>query len=179
MRALARVGLLILLALPLALSGCTTPKGEKPTDQLFGLCPQWTQGPGGQTTGFHMTPAEPKKEYELGPAEATWQNHTLDIYRVRLVEMNVTGRLEMRGFSADDKQLMVRDYRTDSGAQMVPVIAVGDGDRGQEFDIILSSVRHNSPSAQTPIRAEWTLEGEDASVEYTVTYHYKVCGAAV
>ena len=168
--------LLLAATLVLLLAGCAAPKDD-PADPLFGLCPQWTQGPGGQTTGLHLTPTDPVQERELGPAEATWENHALDLMRVRLTKANVTGHVELRGFDADDRQLAIRDYRDGDGGQLVPVVHLDGRDVGKEFDLLLSATTHGSTPGALPVHIGWTLDGQDALIDYDVTFHYKVCGA--
>lgn len=158
------------------LSGCAQPGEDGDEDPLFGLCPQWMEGPGGQTTGLHLE-SNATVDRELGPAPATWQNHSLDLFRIRVTKADVVGTLELRGFAGDGKQLLLRDYR-EATAQMKPRITIGGGDVGEEFDVLLSSVRQGAPSAQLPVKAAWELEGRDAVLEYTVSFHYKVCGSA-
>jgi hypothetical protein len=169
------------LVVLLLLSGCTAPKEAEPANPLFGFCPQWAQGPGGQTTGLTWTVNESRQERELATAAETWANHTLDVFRVRIDALNLTGRLEGRAFSApgENKQLGIRDYRGNQGPQIVPVVVLSAADVGKEFDVLRSSIVHGSSPAQLPLRMQWTLDGSaaEATLEYSVTFNYKVCGA--
>lgn len=160
----------------LMLAGCTQPGDAPETDPLFGLCPQWSQGPGGQTTALRLDGEAPIQRRELGPAEATWDGDAFDMYRVRLDHLNLSGRVELRAYDANDRQLGLRDFRGDT-PRIEPMIVVAANDQGQEFEIYLSSVKHGSMPAPAPASLGWTLEGDSAEVAYSVTFHYKVCGA--
>lgn len=173
-------------ALVALLSGCTVPTDEEAADPLFGLCPQWTQGPGRQVLdldlvgGFgNATNSTSTRDVELGPANATLGGRPLDLYRVRLDSLSVAdGRLELRAFAADGRQLAVRDYRQ-SSPQLVPVVVFTDGSAaGHEFEVFLSPVGHDDAGSPAPATLRWTADG-NATVAATVTYHYKVCGAEV
>ena len=159
------------------LSGCTVPSDEPEQDPLFGLCPQWQQGPGSPAIAVEVA-GNGSESRELGPAEATFGDRPLDLYRVRLGNLTVTGRLEMRAFAADGRQLAIRDYRIDSTEQLVPVVAFTDGSAaGKEFDVFRSPVTHGSPAAPAPLSLRWTSASGASTVDAVVTYHYKVCGS--
>lgn len=161
-----------LLLVPL-LAGCAAPEEEEP-DPLFGLCPQWAQGPGGYTSGIHAT-ASRSEERELGPANATHLGKPLDLYRIRLDRLDVDGRLEMRAVAGDGRQLAIRDYRQEA-PQLVPVVVFTDGAaEGKEFDVFLAPVVHGGEAAPAPVTLRWSSTG-DATADFSVTFHYKVCG---
>jgi hypothetical protein len=163
-------------ALAALLSGCTVPTDEEAADPLFGLCPQWAQGPGGMTMDFQVAGNE-SRDVEMAGANATDRGHTLDLYRVRLDRLDVQGRLELRAFAADGHQLAIRDYRQPT-AQLVPVVVFTDGSAvAHEFDVFLSTVGHDDPASPAPATLRWTPLDGNASVGASVTYHYKVCGA--
>ncbi|MHB1260986.1 MAG: hypothetical protein ACYC2H_04640 [Thermoplasmatota archaeon] len=170
-------------ALAALLSGCTVPTDEPAADPLFGLCPQWAEGPGRQVLDLALpggsgnaTNATATRDVELGPANATLGGRPLDLYRVRLDRLAVDGRLELRAFAADGRQLAVRDYRQVS-PQLVPVVVFTDGSAaGDEFEVFLSPVGHDDAGSPAPVTLRWTADG-NATVAATVTYHYKVCGA--
>lgn len=167
-----RTAAALLLLAPL-LAGCTAPEEDKP-DPLFGLCPQWTQGPGGYSSGVHATTNQ-SMERELGPANGTYLGKPLDLYRVRLDAMSVEGRLEMRALAGDGKQLAIRDYRQ-AAPQLVPVVAFTNGTAvGHEFDVFLAPVLQGAPGSPAPVTLRFSAEGE-SDVEFSATYHYKVCG---
>ncbi|HJQ93830.1 MAG TPA: hypothetical protein VJ874_06050 [Candidatus Thermoplasmatota archaeon] len=167
------------LALAVLLSGCTVPSDEPEQDPLFGLCPQWEQGPGSQALAVDVA-GNVSEDRELGPAEASFGGRPLDLYRIRLGNLTVSGRLEMRAFADDGRQLAIRDYRIASTEQLVPVVAFTDGSAaGKEFDVFLSPVDHGSQAAPTPVTLRWTSESGASAVEAVVTYHYKVCGAEI
>lgn len=164
------------------LSGCTLPGSEKPDDEpdpLFGLCPQWLQGPGGQTTGFALGGNATERSVELGPAAAEHQGFALDMYRITLTNLSVSGRLELRAVDAGGRQAGIRDFRQEA-PQILPVIVFTDGNaKGNEFEVYLDPVTGEGSSFRAPASLRWTLQGEgaDARVSFDVTYHYKVCGS--
>jgi hypothetical protein len=166
-----------LAAAAVVLSGCAATNSTAPQSPLLGLCPQWVQGPGGQTIGasLHGT----NESHELGPANATWQGHALDAYRLQVTKLTVGagGRLELRVFAADGRQLALRDYRQPS-AGLVPVLVFTNGTAvGHEFDAFLSPVTQGGTAAPTPATLRLAADG-NATVEVAVTYHYKVCGSS-
>lgn len=166
---------LALAALVPLLSGCAVPTDEE-ADPLFGLCPQWSQGPGSQPVGLRLAGNE-SVERELGPANTTHQGRPLDLYRVRLDKLVVEGRTELRAVAADGTRLNIRDYRQTSG-QLVPVVVFTDGSAtGKEFDVFLSAVGHGDQASPAPVTLLWNQVGGNATIEASVTYHYKVCGA--
>lgn len=170
MRTLAAVALLSLL-----LAGCTAPSKEKEEDPLFGVCPQWAQGHGGTSGDVHLLD-DGSHGAELGPADATYLGQPLDMFRVHIDDLELNGTLELRATAADGTRLTLRDYRL-GDTQMVPVVAVDPSLVGHEVDVFLSPVLHDAPAAPLPVSLNWTLDGASASVQYAVTYHYKVCGA--
>lgn len=171
MRWLAAAALAVLLA------GCTVPDDEPEGDPLFGLCPQWQQGPGSLALAVEVE-GNGSEDRELGPANATFDGRPLDLYRIRLGNVTVSGRLEMRAFADDGRQLAIRDYRIASTEQLVPVVAFTDGTAaGKEFDVFLSPVTQSSPAAPTPVTLRWTSASGTSAIDAVVTYHYKVCGS--
>ncbi len=174
-RILAAASLIALL-----LAGCAFPGTEpaKEKDPLFGLCPQWEQGPGGYSSGAHLTPDARRTSNEIGLAPGEYQGKPFDLYRINLSTLDVDGRLELRAFDASGGQLAIRDYRQDE-PQLMPVVTFTDGAaKGHEFEVYLSPVTQDKgPSHQPPATLQWTLDGEGAEVAFDVTFHYKVCGA--
>ncbi|MFA5944942.1 MAG: hypothetical protein WC876_10810 [Candidatus Thermoplasmatota archaeon] len=165
-------------ALAAFLSGCVVPTDDSAVDPLFGLCPQWAQGPGAHTLGLHLQGNE-SQERELGPAEATVDDKPLDLYRIHLDRLDVSpgARTELRATAADGARLNLRDYRQTT-SQLVPLVVFTDGSAaGHDFDVYLSSVAHDSAGSPAPVTLEWTQTGGETTVEATTTYHYKVCGA--
>jgi hypothetical protein len=164
------------VVLAVLLSGCTVPEDEAEADPLFGLCPQWEQGPG--RVAFEVAVSgNGSEDRELGPANATWADHPLDLYRIHVGNLSVAGRLEMRAFAADGRQLGIRDYRIAGSEQIVPVVAFTDGSAaGKEFDVFLSAVTHGSTASPAPVTLRWTPVSGSSSVDAVVTFHYKVCG---
>jgi len=169
---------LLAFATALLLSGCTAPQDKAPASPLLGLCPQWVQGLGGTTIAAHLV-GDANETHELGPADATFQGRPLDLYRLRVDQLAVQGRLEMRAFAADGKQLAVRDYRQQA-PQLVPVVVFTDGTAaGHEFDVFLSPVSQNGTAAPAPVSVRLTSSGNESTISLSATYHYKVCGADI
>jgi hypothetical protein len=170
--AAATATLLVLLA------GCALPGAEEEPedDPLFGLCPQWVQGGGGQTGGFVLN-GTANRTVELGPAANESAGQPLDLYRVNLTTLDVDGRLELRAFDANGRQLAVRDYRQEA-PQLVPVVVFTDGSaEGHEFEVFLSTLTSDGDASPAPVSLRWSLDGAAAEVGFDVTYHYKVCGS--
>ena len=178
MRILA-LGSVLLVSL---LAGCTFPGSEddaEEPDPLFGLCPQWLQGPGGQSAGFALGGNETERTVELGPAAAEHEGFALDMYRVTLTNLSVSGRLELRAIDAGGRQASIRDFRQEA-PQILPVIVFTDGSaKGNEFEVYLDPVTGEGSSFRAPVSLRWTLEGDGATalVSFDATYHYKVCGS--
>lgn len=177
----------------LLVAGCAQPGKDAEGDPLFGLCPQWAQGHGGLTSSARLegtatnanatnateeTNANPAASATsvLEPADALFLNRPLDLYRVRIEGLDLNGTLALRAAAADGMRLAIRDYRS-MDIPLVPVVHLDARDVGKEFDVYLSPVLDESPAATAPARLEWTLEGTSAFVNFSVTYHYKVCGA--
>ena len=170
-----------------ALSGCAMPGEDAAEDEdpLFGLCPQWTQGPGEQAESFVLPgPAgnasgAPRHEVAVSPNATEHQGQPLDMVRVTLDRLEVDGRLSLRAFDGEGDQLPVRDYRQEA-PQLVPVVVMtgadADGAGGLEFDVFLSAISHDAPQAPGPVTLRWSLDGAAADVAFTATFHYKVCG---
>ncbi|HUR24974.1 MAG TPA: hypothetical protein VM327_03040 [Candidatus Thermoplasmatota archaeon] len=174
MRRLVAVALVVVAAL---LAGCTVPSDEPEQDPLFGLCPQWVQGPGGFP--LHATVAgNGSEDIEVAAGNATLDGRPLDLYRIRIGNLTVDGRLEMRAFAADGRQLGIRDHRIEGTQQIVPVVAFSDGSAaGKEFDVFLSPVTQDSTPAPGPLSLRWTSTMGASTVDAVVSYHYKVCGS--
>lgn len=169
--------LLAVAAVAVVLSGCTVPDEDPEADPLFGLCPQWAQGPGSQPLQLQLA-GNGSDSSELGPADPMNGGKPLDLYRLHIDELTVEGRTELRALAADGTRLNIRDYRLSASQQLVPVVAFTDGSAaGQDFDVFLSSVAHGSTPAPAPVTLQWTQVGGNTTASATVTYHYKVCGA--
>lgn len=164
------------LVLTVLLAGCAVPDEAAEEDPLFGLCPQWVQGPG--SVSLAVTVSGNGSEDREVAANATVDGRELDLYRMRITDLTVDGRLEMRAFAADGRQLGIRDYRIDGTEQIVPVVAFADGSaQGKEFDVFLSPVTHGSAPAPTPLTLRWSSASGNSTVGAEVTFHYKVCGS--
>jgi hypothetical protein len=160
------------------LAGCTTPTNKTAASPLLGLCPQWMQGGGSDSLGVHVV-GNASETRELGPAAATFQGKPLDLYRIHVDDLKLDGRLELRAFAADGRQLAIRDYRQ-AAPQLVPVVVFTDGTAADhEFDLFLSPVTQNGTASPAPATLRFTASGTDTVIDLTVTYHYKVCGAEV
>lgn len=155
------------------LAGCTAPPEETDTG-LVGLCPQWMQAGGEQTGGLRID-GNGSAERELGPANATHRGMPLDLFRVHIKAFDGDGLVRMRAVDGDGQRLSIRDYRMDA-PQIVPVVLLRNAAVGHDFDVTLSPVLEDVAAAPLPVKLNLTLEGTTAYIEYTVTYHYKVCG---
>lgn len=157
------------------LAGCATPTDKPAADPLLGLCPQWVQGGGSESLGVHAADNATETR-SLNATAATYQGRPLDLYRLRVDQLTVGGRLELRAFAADGKQLAIRDYRQ-AAPQLVPVVVFTDGSAvGHEFDVMLSPVSQNGTASPAPVELRFTAGGGAGEATLTVTYHYKVCG---
>lgn len=161
------------VATVLLLAGCAAPDADAP-DPLFGLCPQWLQGPGEQSTGLRMESNESAVR-ELGPADARFQELPLDLFRVHIISLESDGVIRLRAEDGAGQRLSVRDYRLEA-PQLVPVVVLGSSAAGHDFDVMLSPVLHDGVQAPLPASLSWSVDGGTAVLEYTVSYHYKVCG---
>jgi hypothetical protein len=171
--------LLAAAAVAAFLSGCTVPEQDPEADPLFGLCPQWAQGPGSHALQLQLA-GNGSDSSELGPANDTFDGKPLDLYRLHIDQLAVEGRTELRALAADGTRLNIRDYRLSASQQLVPVVAFTDGSAaGQDFDVFLSSVAHGSTPSPGPVTLQWTQVAGNTTAAATVTYHYKVCGAEV
>lgn len=167
---------LAVLALTLLVAGCAEPGGEKEDDPLFGVCPQWAQGPGGAQEAVQLASDATILETLGEGAPERYLDRPLDLFRVTVQRVEADGVVELRAQAADGQRLTLRDYRLGE-TQMVAVASIGADAAGQEFDVFLSPVLEDAPAAQLPASLNWTLDGASAFVQYNVTYHYKVCGA--
>lgn len=164
-------------ALAALLSGCAVPEEEPEQDPLFGLCPQWQQGPGSFPLALAVS-GNRSEDSEVAEANGTFDGRPLDLLRVHVNNLTVAGRLDLRAFSADGLQLGIRDYRIAGTEQIVPVVAFTDGSAaGREFDVFLSPVTHGSPAYPMPLTLRWSPAEGESTVDAVVTYHYKVCGS--
>ncbi|MES2154630.1 MAG: hypothetical protein V4510_05785 [bacterium] len=179
-----RLAVLVVLA-ALALPGCATDDAT-PQDPLFGLCPQWQDGPG-QVVGAAALNASARQASEIvGPTSMTLDGHGFDMVRVRIDVMQVRGgSLHLRAFSTQangtEGRLAWRDFRP-----QVPTIVpelVFDGSLNETahvYEAYLTSITQAEAQRPAPVELRWSLEGNgSAAVQYTITYHYRVCGADV
>lgn len=169
MRRLAPAIALVLLA------GCAAPPDDKAEDPLLGLCPQWAQGNGAQSAGLQLA-GNGTESRELGPADARYLGRPLDMFRVHIDALETNGTVRLRATDANGDRLSLRDHRL-GDIQIVPVAVLQGDAKGHDFDVFLSPVLEEAPQAPMPARLEWTLDNGVAKVDYTVTYHYKVCGS--
>jgi hypothetical protein len=173
----------LLAALAPLLAGCAAPK-EKEQDPLFGLCPQWMQGPGEDRVAVDLNASSSPEARTVFPSDAgllrsEFRGRSLDLYRLRVDSIEVSGgTLEMRAFAnRTEEQKAIRDYRLED-AQLRPVVRLVSSDAGREFDVALTPISQETAPAPDALRLAWTFTGEgQAHLEGVVTYHYRVCGA--
>lgn len=125
--------------------------------------------------------------------------HPVDLYHLTLRNVTVAGRLELRAFGGanhtlgvDQGRLMIRDYRVVNGTPLGTLLHVDPSAAGHSFDVLVSSISFDDDAAPSPAHLEWrlmadaaprsgTAPGErpapSATLEFTVTYFYRVCGA--
>jgi len=177
------LAIVLLALLAFLLPGCTEEPEDK-EDPLFGLCLQWMQGPGHDTVTVAVNASSSPAAQVVFPAEdgelrAEYRGRSLDLYRIELESVEVTGgALELRAYAGQtDEQKAIRDYRVE-GAQLHPVVRIGSEDAGREFDVALTPVSQETAPAPDALRLAWSFEGEgEAHIVGNVTYHYRVCGA--
>jgi hypothetical protein len=162
------------------LAGCAAPPAEQ-ANPLFGLCPQWQQGPG-QVAGSVALDAETNKSLEVAAPPSLYEgSRPFDLLRVRIDDIHVDGALRLRARNATQADLNLRDYRQEA-LPITPVVWFGAGaqEKDQSFDVFLTAVAHDDPARPGPVELEWSMPGGGvATVAYTLTFHYKVCGAEV
>lgn len=160
-------------------AGCTAPTESDP-NPLLGLCPEWVQGPGEDPRTLEVGPDAREQSVDLAPpGNATeHRGRPLDLYRIRIDKLEVAGgKLQLRAF-AEGRQLNWRDYRA-ALPQSVPVLTLENATLAEhEFDVHLSAIGQRDPAVPGPLTLQARFEGEGtARIEYTVTFHYRVCGA--
>lgn len=176
-----------LLALAVLAAGCVGPEPLGPEPNLLGYCPQWVQGPGQHTGNVVVDADNLAASVRITPEALRHDGLPLDLYRLRIDALNVTGgQLHLHAYT-EGNQTGGRnwyDYRSAGQPfQSVPFLVFrGTGNEtGREFDVVLSPLRHADPQDPLPIQLTWRLQSGDsgpahASVAFTVTYHYRVCG---
>lgn len=129
----------------------------------------------------------------------THGGHPLDLYHLTMRNVTVAGRLEMRAYGGenhtigvDQGRLMVRDYRVANGTPLGTMLELDAAAAGHAFDVLVSSISFDDGAAPSPIHLEWRLAPNaapragtapaetrtpSATLEFTVTYFYRVCGA--
>jgi hypothetical protein len=170
----------IVLVLAASVAGCAEPPEEE-GEALFGLCPQWVQGPGEQRGTLDVAPTNatpvrlaPQGLQDDGTGDgAQFTNRSLDV--VRVVFSNVTGRIEVRAYDTEGRQLGIRALAAD-GRQIEAVHAIDADDEGDEFDVHLTPITHDEAPRPGPVRLELRSDTA-ASAGFVATFHYKVCGA--
>lgn len=192
MRLASVAGLAILVA---AMAGCVAPEPEE-ANPLFGLCPQWQQGPGQFGGSAQLDAATPAAGQVVAPEMLHLGDRPFDMLRLRLDNVQVadgvgaTGAtLSLRAMAGNGSEpgatVNLWDFRAASAGQArsyVPVVHFTPGTAAADevVQAFLTSAAHDEPAKPGPIRLEWRLQGNGtASVAYTATFHYKVCGAAL
>jgi len=172
---------LLTLALVLA-SGCMAPDDGAPTSRLIEYCPQWLQGPEPHADAVDLNATHLEDNRTESPA-LTFDGLPLNKYRVHIDRLDVQGgTVELRAKDANLTQLNWYDHRSTGSNPPFLDFRGGANETDYDFDTLLTTVRESDSGGGQPIQLVWKFvpdrpgEGH-ARVEYTVTYHYRVCGA--
>lgn len=165
------------MALALALlAGCAAPEQANP---LLGVCPQWVAEPG---TGHAATYDGGSGSQVVQPQNLTHLGRPFDLLRLKVDAASANGTLELRAYASQNgtrgAQRTWRDFRGGT-PQLVPYLTLDGSAVGHEFEATLSSIAAGDLPRPGPVELAWSVAGGGtAHVAYTVSYHYKVCGAA-
>lgn len=157
------------------LAGCA---GPEQADPLLGLCPQWVSEPGGGHAGSHDGPGGTQV---VQPRNLTHLGRPFDLVRLKVESLSANGTVELRAYAWENgtrgAQRTWRDFRGEA-PQLVPYLVLGPSAVGREFEATLSSIAAGDTPRPGPLELAWSVPGGgSARVAYTLTYHYKVCGA--
>jgi len=163
-----------------ALAGCVT-SDQPAQDNLIGDCPDWQQGPG-QFDGHADLAGDHPVNATVAPANMTLGRRSLDLYRIRITRIAVDGgRAELHAWAANGSRAFnIYDYRPNP-FHSVPFLSLhgGANDTG-EYDVLLSPPAQGEAPQPTALQLDWTFvpsgAGGSATIDYTVTFHYRVCG---
>ncbi|MCA1812195.1 MAG: hypothetical protein LC623_09335 [Halobacteriales archaeon] len=165
-----------------ALAGCAAPEQANP---LLGLCPQWVAEPGAGHPGSHDGG---NGTQVVQPQNLTHLGRPFDLVRLKVDSLE-GGPVELRAYAMANGtggngngtrgvQRTWRDFRGEA-PQAVPYLVLGPSAVGHEFEAALTSIAPGDAPRPGPVELAWTLPaGGTAHVAYTLSYHYKVCGAA-
>lgn len=186
MRCVRYAGLVLVL-----LAGCAAPStGPTPS---FGYCPDWVQAPGETHLSAAVATGTPMANVTLTPPNAsaanrtgpgwTYGGHPLDMYHVRIDSVTSSARsVDLRAHAQDNTTLLLYN-RTNASAFYVPLTGASSG---QEYSVRLAPVTQNDAARPGPAVLGFTLTWDHnvtyvqeprATVAFTLTYWYKVCGA--
>jgi hypothetical protein len=186
-----RFGAMAALAVVL-LAGCATPEDTK--NPLLGYCPQWVQAPGAFSGDVALDAANPSRVQTVQPPDrngtsgTTYLGRPLDMYRLRIDSFQAPNgtRVELRAYAVDANgtrltQRTWRDFRSGT-PDYLPFLTIDGKQAGTEFEVALTSIAQNDPPRPGPLQLAWNSTAPDGApgpvhVAYTVTFHYKVCGA--
>lgn len=177
----------------LALAGCIVPDpNAQEQEAILGYCPQWIPGPGQEAATANLNASSPQASHPFEAPEAAVGRHALDIYRIRIDRIEVEGgRLQMHALVGDEGTggnatgRSIYDFRQVPFKQVPSLMLFGHANETkQDFDVMVNDISQSAPTQAHPLRLDWTfLPAEEgvgrALVEYHVTFHYRVCGAAV
>jgi len=184
--------LLVTLAV-VALAGCVVPDPNAPEQEaLLGYCPQWMPGPGQSAATATLNATAPQASHPFEAPQQAVGRHALDIYRIRIDRIDVEGgRVQMHALVGDEGTggnatgRSIYDFRQVPFKQVPNLVLFGAANETkQDFDVMVNDISQSAPTEAHPLRLDWTFlptqEGLGrATVEYHVTFHYRVCGAAV
>lgn len=160
------------------------PDDGAATSRLLKYCPQWEQGPEPHPDAVDLNATHLGENRTESPA-LTHDGLPLNMYRVHIDRLEVQGgTLELRAYKdAGLTQLNWFDHRSTGSNPSFLDFRGGANETDYDFDTLLTTVQESDTGAGQSIRLDWRFlpdrpgEGQ-ARVEYTVTYHYRVCGAA-
>ncbi|MCA1819803.1 MAG: hypothetical protein ABR562_03885 [Thermoplasmatota archaeon] len=174
------------LALAVLAAGCIMPDQATTTSPLIGYCPQWVAGPETVPGGAALDATSPTRSIAVDAPAATLGRHPLDMYRIRVERLDlVGGDLEVHAAVGNTTHgLNFYDYRSAGQPfQSVPVLVFrpGGNETHHDFDVLLHPLSEDANADVGPLRLDVAFAPGPApghaTLEYTVSFLYRVCGA--